>query len=165
MAKLAHWLLTLDLALWLGASTYFSLFAAPALFAGLDVDTAGRAVGLLFPTFFRLCAVLAPLGWLLAAWAYRAAPGLAPVRRARVVSHVLFAVGSVIAWVNAFVLLPMIQGIEQRMGPVSHASPAMLRQFGMVHGISMLLDLAMILCAALAALCIVWRDARREMAR
>jgi hypothetical protein len=156
VTRVVSWLFSLDLALWFGAAVYFSFFAAPALFSGLDPDTAGRAVGLLFPTYFRLCAVLAPLGWLLAAIVFRFGSG--PTRAARIAAHVLFGLGTVAAWLDAFVLLPWIERIEARMGPVSHADPALYRQFGMLHGLSMVLDLIAILCAGFIWLCLEWRS-------
>jgi hypothetical protein len=134
----------LAIALWLGTGFYFTGFAANELFAALPLDTAGQAVGALFPTFFALCTILSGLTLVFyvmigratkaAGWVYQTG------RWAAVIGFILCAV-------NQFVLLPKIQAIEAKMGPVSTAAPVLRHQFGVLHGLSMLVELLSLIAA------------------
>lgn len=148
MQKLVRTALFLDLALWLGASAYFALMAANELFAGLPEDQAAAAVGILFPPFFTLCTILGVVGWVLYWW-----NGRLTVARGKSYWTVftLLLLAAMMAIVNRLFMLPHIESIEQRMGPISKASSDMLLQFGMWHGISLLLAMV-----SIAILLVVW---------
>lgn len=148
MQRLIHTALLLDLALWFGSSAYFVILAANELFAGLSEDQAAAAVGVLFPPFFTLCAVLAVLGWLLYLWLGQFTASKA---KAYWIGFVLLFLNALMAVVNRFFMLPHIQSIEQQMGPISQASSALKMQFGMWHGISLLLAMA-----SVAFLLVIW---------
>ncbi|GMA49428.1 hypothetical protein GCM10025857_07850 [Alicyclobacillus contaminans] len=132
-------------ALWLGAACYFTLFAASELFSALPVDTAGQAVGALFPTFFSLCTILS----LVAVLAFYAL-----LRRMRRVTRTyrgflwVGLLGMVLNAVNQFYMLPNVQRLEAKMGSISKATPALAHQFYTWHGISMGLELLAVLAAA-----------------
>jgi Domain of unknown function (DUF4149) len=132
-------------ALWLGTGFYFFVFAANELFAALPVDTAGQAVGALFPTFFALCTILSAITLIVYVWIGR-------ITRVQSIRYSIGlwsgVIGFLLNTVNQFYLLPQVQRIEAKMGPVSKAAPNVLKQFWMMHGISMLLELIALLAAA-----------------
>lgn len=142
--SLRRWLLPIlcvDLAVWFGGAVYFSLFAAIELSNSLSVDDFGKTIGILFPTYFTLMIITALLGCFL----MFVETNLSTASRGIVVfGRISVSVGAVIALINRFYFLPAISAIEAKMGPYSQASAAMREQFGMTHGISMLLDFIMI---------------------
>lgn len=54
MLRIVEFLFLLAIGTWVGTIIFFSFFAAPALFAGLDRELAGRAVTLIFPRYYWL---------------------------------------------------------------------------------------------------------------
>lgn len=138
LKKLVLFSLAIDLSLWLGATVYFSFLAANELFGGLPIDAASTAIGLLFPPYFTYVTVLSIVGWFLY-WSLGRVYDLNS--RSFRVGHIALFVGVVVAIVNRFILLPMVHRLTVEMGPVSKANPQLFHQFGMLHGISMLLDL------------------------
>jgi len=54
MHAVVKWLYLLALIVWVGQVVFFSFVAAPALFRTLSTVEAGRAVGAIFPTYYRL---------------------------------------------------------------------------------------------------------------
>lgn len=147
LRKFGQVILFLDLALWIGTSAYFTL-AANELFGSLPEDNAAAAVGVLFPAFFMLCVVLGVVGFVFYWWT-----GQHFQRKSRSywTGFTLVGLSAVMAIVNRFVMLPQIESIEQKMGPISHASADMIQQFGMWHGISLLMEMV-----SLAFLCVVF---------
>lgn len=142
MRRLSLFLLLLSSALWFGSSVYF-VFAANELFGQLGTDAGGAAVGALFPSYFAISAILSIVTLLLFMWV-GGTWGFS--RRAHWTGTVLSIVGVVFAVLNRVYMLPHIERVERQMGPISKASAAMLQQFGMWHGISMLFDFIMIVC-------------------
>jgi uncharacterized membrane protein len=68
MHAVVKWLYLLALVVWVGEVVFFSFVAAPALFRTFPVVDAGRAVGAIFPTYYRLgyaCLTLVLLGCVL----------------------------------------------------------------------------------------------------
>ena len=51
---LIRFLYLASLILWLGSMVYFSLFVTPKVFGTLSLDTAGRLVGALFPSYYGI---------------------------------------------------------------------------------------------------------------
>jgi hypothetical protein len=131
-------------ALWLGTGFYFDGFAAQELFHALPLDTAGQAVGALFPTFFALCTILSALTLV-----FYVLVGRASKARGWVYQTGLWAAvtGFVFCAVNRFVLLPKIDSIEAKMGPVSTAAETVRKQFYALHGLSMLVELLSLIAA------------------
>ncbi|MCF8565379.1 DUF4149 domain-containing protein [Alicyclobacillus tolerans] len=142
--KIALLLLFLDLSVWIGSAVYFSFFAANEIFGGLPVDQAGAVIALLFPSYFGLLAGLSVVGWLLYWFFTRSTRAGNTSSRW---GHASALIGAATMLVNRFILLPRIETITAQMGPISKASPTMVQKFGMMHGISMLLDLVGILAA------------------
>jgi hypothetical protein len=137
--------LFIDLGLWFGGSAYFSLFAAEELFAHLPIDAAGAAVGVLFPPFFTLMAILSIIAgvlFILIGRLTHAGSRSYSVGLVSVVTAIIFSLA------NLFGFLPRIEKIEAKMGPISTATAAMKQQFGMMHGISLLLDMLSIVLIA-----------------
>ena len=65
MNIVVKWLYLLALVVWVGEVVFFSFVAAPALFGTFAPVDAGRAVGAIFPTYYRLgyaCLTLVLLG-------------------------------------------------------------------------------------------------------
>ena len=54
MLTLMKWLYLLALIVWLGEIIFFSFIAAPTIFATFPTADAGRAVGAIFPTYYRI---------------------------------------------------------------------------------------------------------------
>jgi uncharacterized membrane protein len=54
MHALVKWLYLLALIVWVGEVVFFSLVVAPAMFRAFPTADAGRAVGAIFPTYYRL---------------------------------------------------------------------------------------------------------------
>ena len=146
MSRFVLFVLLLVESLWLGSSVYFSAFAANELFAQLSENAAAAAVGALFPTYFLLSAIFGVLTLVLYVWLQQLFPLSRRSSRFGVGSAL---VGAVFALINHLYMLPHIQQIERVMGPIQSASAAMVQKFGMWHGISMLFDLIMMVCAFL----------------
>lgn len=147
LKKLVLFVLQIDLALWLGATVYFSFLAANNLFGGLPIDSASTAISLLFPPYFTYVTILSIVGWLLY-WTYGQQSRLR--RRSFYVGHIALVLAVVVAVVNRVFLLPVIHRLTVEMGPVSQANPQLFQRFGMLHGISMSLDLISILTVLIA---------------
>ena len=54
MYSLMKWLYLVALSVWLGEVVFFSFVVAPSLFRSLDASDAGRAVGAIFPLYYRV---------------------------------------------------------------------------------------------------------------
>ncbi|MFQ5665264.1 MAG: DUF4149 domain-containing protein [Candidatus Binatia bacterium] len=54
MYALTKWLYLLALIVWLGEIVFFSFVVAPSIFRALPTAVAGRAVGAIFPTYYRV---------------------------------------------------------------------------------------------------------------
>ncbi len=54
MSGLVKWLYLMALIVWLGELVFFSFVVAPSLFGTFPAADAGRAVGAIFPTYYRL---------------------------------------------------------------------------------------------------------------
>lgn len=148
MRRFLIWLLQLDLALWFGAGVYFSVMAAEELSGNLSLTEFGRVIDILFPPFFTLMAITAIVGWVLYAVIGRTSD--VNTRSYRVGNW--FAIfGLLVAVVNRVVMLPKVQSIQDAIGSFATASSAQLQQFGMWHGISLLLHFL-----EMAAVAVVW---------
>jgi len=144
--KCLQCLLFICLSFWFGSGLYFTCFAAPELFSGFPIDTASKAVGLLFPTFFTLSAILSIVCWVL--YVVLARQENDPGKASRVL-HGLLLIGTICSLANRLYFLPTVQSLESKMGPISGAPAALIQRFGIVHGISMLVqfvELVVVLC-------------------
>jgi hypothetical protein len=54
MLSFIKWLYLMALIIWLGEVVFFSFVAAPSIFATFPTPEAGRAVGAIFPTYYRI---------------------------------------------------------------------------------------------------------------
>lgn len=67
MLTLVKWLYLMALIIWMGEVIFFSFVAAPSIFATFPPPDAGRAVGAIFPTYYRIgyiCGVILLFGTL-----------------------------------------------------------------------------------------------------
>jgi uncharacterized membrane protein len=65
MLSLVKWLYLMALIIWLGEVIFFSFVAAPSIFTTFPTPEAGRAVGAIFPTYYRIgywCGIILLIG-------------------------------------------------------------------------------------------------------
>jgi len=151
-----------DYALLFGSGTYFTAFAAGELFQGLPIETAGQAVGLLFPTFFLLASISSVVGVILYFMLYSI-----PVRKNRWMrtGRVFTLLTAIIALLNEFYLLPTIIHIEKQMGPISSAAPTMISKFLMYHVTSMILESLSLVFVLISFIALTYGMLEREADR
>jgi hypothetical protein len=127
------------LTVWGGMVFFFTFINTPAVFAGLDRDTAARLLGDLFPRYFQvqlICIVVA-----LAALAVRAALRGAP--RALVIAGMtMLGLALVISLYANFALLPEMQEAQARVPSfvtTPKEDPTRVA-YGRLHGRAMILN-------------------------
>ena len=135
----------LALALWIGGVALFTFVVTPLLFRSRGRDQAGAIVGVIFPAYFRYGAVLG-----IAALAAR---GLAPAAFegpfVAVGTGILLAM-TLASAVQARLLTPAMERVKQAI-PSFQDTPADdpdRRRFARLHGLSMALNLAVLLAGA-----------------
>lgn len=127
-----------SLGVWLGAILFFSLTVAPAVFRLLGSDAGGRVVGAIFPTYYLHGALTALLALAVLALAPRlpaARPLPVSAPGAAAVALLVALAVDLLAW---WVLEPRVRAAA--------GSPA----FGALHGLSMGLNLVVLLAVAAA---------------
>lgn len=130
----------LAVALWVGGGALYTFVLTPAIFAGYPRDTAGQIVGALMPHYFRFQFVAAAVAALLTLALWRAWPGR---RRALCLALVVgaLAVQSFVQWR----LYPRILEVKSRVASFESAPDAPeRRQFRRLHGLSMALNLLLL---------------------
>lgn len=134
---------SLVLSLWVGGMVTFSFLVTPVFFQKLSREQAGEMVGLLFPRYWLMGyissgAALASYLWL--RFILKSPPwGDA----ARITLLVLMLAGAV---VNGAVVAAKAHDVKAQMaGAAESAKAALQQEFGKLHGISMALNLAVIL--------------------
>ncbi len=127
------------LVLWGGMVFFFAFIATPAIFAGLDRDSAARLLGDLFPRYFLvqlLCVAVA-----LAAMLARLAWGVAP-RRLVGAAAGLLGVALALALYANFAMLPRLQEAQASVPSfvtTPREDPAR-QAYGRLHGRAMVLN-------------------------
>ncbi|HEB71511.1 MAG TPA: DUF4149 domain-containing protein, partial [Nitrospirae bacterium] len=133
----------LALVIWIGSVVFFSFIGAPSIFQTVDKKTAGDVVGAIFPKYYLLgyiCSLvsLATLGYLgyKAGYAQPVKTGLA-----------ILAIMGGITFYSGLVIGPKVHSVKYQIrGETDEAKLAPLRkQFGKLHGISMVLNLTVLL--------------------
>ena len=135
----------LALALWVGGGVLYTFVLTPVIFAAYPRNTAGEIVGTMMPHYFRfqIAAVAA------AALALVAFRRLWPARR-RVLCLAL-AIGALLAQTYVQVLLyPQILAVKSRVASFESDPDAPERKrFRSLHGVSMMINLLVLVDGAL----------------
>lgn len=127
------------LAVWGGMVFFFTFVTAPAVFAGLDRDTAAKLLGDLFPQYYRV--QLACVAVALVVLAARLAQGGA-ARRFTAAGVVLLAIALAITLYATVALLPQMQAAQARVPSfVTTAKTDPVRvAYDQLHGRAMILN-------------------------
>lgn len=122
----------LSLATWIGSIVFFSFFAAPAIFKTLDRDKAGEVVGVIFPRYYGIGYVCAPLA-LAALWL----GGVQNLMDARCVLLLLMAGASMVA---GKVVGPKARNLKELIKKNPANKDAAQAKFDQLHSISVKLN-------------------------
>ncbi|HSM00581.1 MAG TPA: DUF4149 domain-containing protein [Candidatus Limnocylindria bacterium] len=156
MRQVASAIYRLALALWVGGMSVFTFVVTPVIFRTQTRDSAGKIVGALFPVYFRFCLVVTA-----AAFVARAASGKAFAGARQLAGTALLVFCLAIVSYHAFGLGPRMATVRE-MVVAPEAAPEedpARREFSRLHGISMTLNLVVILAGAIL---ILWYDAFRR---
>jgi len=155
MHPIASAIYRLSLALWVGGMSAFTFVVTPVIFRTQTRDSAGKIVGALFPVYFRFCLVVTA-----AALVARAASGRAFTGARQLAGTVLIVFCLAIVSYHAFGLAPRMATVREAVVSLEAApkeDPAR-RDFSRLHGISMGLNLAVIVAGVVL---ILWYDTFR----
>ena len=135
----------LALALWVGGGVLYTFVLTPAIFASYPRDTAGEIVGTMMPHYFRFQVAAVAVAALALAALWRLWPG-----RRRAVCLALL-VGALAAQAFAQLhLYPQILAVKSRVASFESAPDSPERQrFRSLHGVSMLVNLLVLVDGAL----------------
>ena len=139
----------LALALWVGGMSVFTFVVTPVIFRTQPRDSAGEIVGALFPVYFRFC-----LGAVVIALAARAAAGEAVSGARQLAGTFLIVLSLGIVSYHTFGLAPRMEAVRQTVVSLETTpkeDPAR-REFSRLHGISMALNLAVIVAGVILIL-------------
>jgi uncharacterized membrane protein len=156
MHQVAAAIYRLSLALWVGGMSVFTFVVTPVIFRTQTRDSAGKIVGALFPVYFRFCLVVTA-----AALVARAASGKAFAGARQLAGTLLVVFCLAIVSYHAFGLGPRMATVRETVVSLEAApkeDPAR-REFSRLHGVSMTLNLVVILAGAIL---ILWHDAFRR---
>ena len=145
MNQIAASVFRLAISLWLGGMALFTFIVTPTIFATLPRDAAGRSVGAIMPLYFRYGLILTGIAFIVRIVSREAWPGAR-----RQMGTVLLAAAVVLTAFQSF-------GLEPRMAAVKRTIPSFdttpledpaRKEFSKLHGISMALNLLLILDGA-----------------
>jgi len=149
MHAIASAIYRLALALWVGGMSVFTFVVTPVIFRTQTRDSAGKIVGALFPVYFRFCLVVTA-----AALVARAASGRAFTGARQLAGTALVVFCLAIVSYHTFGLAPRMATVRETVVSLEAApkeDPAR-REFSRLHGISMTLNLVVILAGAILIL-------------
>jgi uncharacterized membrane protein len=139
----------LALALWVGGMSVFTFLVTPVIFRTQTRDSAGKIVGALFPVYFRFCLVVTAV-----ALVARAASGRAFTGARQLAGTALVVFCLAVVSYHAFGLAPRMATVRETVVSLEAApkeDPAR-REFSRLHGVSMTLNLVVILAGAILIL-------------
>jgi len=156
MHAIASAIYRLALALWVGGMSVFSFVMTPVIFRTQSRDAAGKIVSSLFPVYFRFCMAVAAVALVARAASGRAFSGARQLAGTFLVVFCLAVVSY-----HTYGLAPRMEAIRESVvsleeTPKEH--PAR-REFARLHGISMTLNLVVILAGAIL---ILWYETFRS---
>ena len=149
MHPIASALYRLALALWVGGMSVFSFLVTPVIFRTQSSENAGKIVGAIFPVYFRFC-----LGAAAVALVARTASGRAFTGARQLAGTLLVVFCLAIILYHAFGLGPRMATVRETVVSLEAApkeDPAR-REFSRLHGISMGLNLAVIVAGVVLIL-------------
>ena len=149
MHPIASAIYRLALALWVGGMAAFTFLVTPVIFRTQTRDSAGKIVGTLFPVYFRFCLVVTA-----AALVALAAAGGAFTGARQLAGTFLVVFCLAIVSYHTFVLAPRMETVRERVVSLETApeeDPAR-HEFSRLHGVSMTLNLVVILAGAILIL-------------
>ena len=152
MHTIASAIYRLALALWVGGMSVFTFVVTPVIFRSQTRESAGKIVGALFPVYFRFCLLVTAV-----ALVARAASGRAFTGARQLAGTLLVVLCLGIVSYHAFVLAPRITAVRETVVSLEAApeeDPAR-REFSRLHGISMSLNLVVILAGLVL---ILWHE-------
>lgn len=149
MHAIAAAIYRLALALWVGGMSVFTFVVTPVIFRTQGRDSAGKIVGALFPVYFRFCLVVTA-----AALVARAASGRAFTGARQLAGTALVVFCLAIVSYHAFGLAPRMATVRETVVSREAAPQENLarREFSRLHGLSMTLNLVVILAGAILIL-------------
>jgi len=156
MHPVASAIYRLALALWVGGMSAFTFVVTPVIFRTQTRDSAGKIVGAIFPVYFRFC-----LGVAVVALAARAAAGIAFSGARQMAGTALVVFSLAIVSYHTFGLAPRMAEVRETIVSLETApkeDPAR-REFSRLHGLSMTLNLVVILAGAIL---ILWYETFRS---
>ncbi|VAX19116.1 hypothetical protein MNBD_NITROSPINAE03-1985, partial [hydrothermal vent metagenome] len=135
----------LALVIWIGSIVFFSFIGAPSIFQTVDKKTAGDVVGAIFPKYYLLGYILSLISLGTLAFLGAKSGFLFPVKA----GLVILAVMAGVTFYSGLVTAPKVNKVKYQIrAETDDAKLAPLRkQFGRLHGISMMLNVA-VLCLA-----------------
>ncbi len=142
MPVAASALYRLATSLWLGGMVVFTFVMTPIIFKAYGRDAAGAIVGTMMPTYFRYSVAMIAVALVARLLAGQAGPGVR-----RVVGTALLASALFVSAFHAFVLLPQVESVKKSVVSFETTpkdDPAR-RAFSRLHGVSMALNLLLIL--------------------
>lgn len=156
MQSIASAVYRLALALWVGGMSVFSFVVTPVIFRTQTRESAGRIVGAIFPVYFRFC-----LGAAVVALAARAIAGEAFAGARQLAGTAIIVFSLAILSYHTYGLAPRMAEVRERIvlrETVPEEDPAR-REFSRLHGVSMALNLAVIIAGAVL---ILWYESFRR---
>ena len=133
-------LFSLALAVWVGAVVFFSLVVAPGMFAALPRETAGTALGVLFPRYYALGVVVGAVTVGAAALLWRRQGG-----RAWAAINVMSALMLAATLYAGAVVEPRARALRPLLHAEQHADPATQTEFDRLHHLAVELNGAVLL--------------------
>lgn len=156
MHPIASAVYRLALALWVGGMSVFSFVVTPVIFRTQTRESAGRIVGVIFPVYFRFC-----LGAAVVALAARAIAGEAFAGARQLAGTAIIVFSLAILSYHTYGLAPRMAEVRETIvlrETVPEEDPAR-REFSRLHGVSMALNLAVIIAGAVL---ILWYESFRR---
>ena len=139
----------LALALWVGGMSVFTFVVTPVIFRTQPRESAGKIVGLLFPHYFRFCLAVTA-----AAFVARAVAGEAVSGSRQLAGTFLIVLSLAIGSYHAFALAPRMEDVRKTVVSMETTpkEDPVRREFSRLHGISMGLNLAVIVAGVILIL-------------
>ena len=141
MLSFMKWLYLMALIIWLGEVIFFSFVAAPSIFATFPTPEAGRAVGAIFPTYYRIgygCGIILLIGAVVLT-------GAAVARGWWAVNIVLAAVMLALTLYAGVIIQPRVAALSPQIHTPT-ATAAVKDEFSRLHRLAVVLNGVVLLC-------------------
>ncbi|GAB4234358.1 MAG: DUF4149 domain-containing protein [Deltaproteobacteria bacterium] len=137
-----EWICRLALALWVGGIALFTFIVTPAVFRSQGKDAAGKIVGAIFPLYFRYLLVVTG-----AVFLFRILSGAALHGARQWAGTVILASAVVLTGYQAYRLAPRMEEVKRSVASFESVPPddPARKEFSRLHGISMALNLVVLL--------------------